>query len=64
MFLTKMKANTKKVYYGKHLQILSLLCQLPLTTSSSNFKDVKTIAGFHVLNSIDESDAINITQYQ
>ena len=52
MFLTKMKGNTKVV--GKHLQMLSLLYQLPLTTSSSNFKEVKTIAGFHVLSSISE----------
>ena len=52
MFLTKMKGNTKVV--RKHLQMLSLIYQLPLATSSSNFKDVKTMAGFHVLSSIGE----------
>ena len=56
--------ETQKSIMGKHLQILSLSYQLPLTTSSSNFKDVKTIAGFHVHSSIDESGAINMAWCQ
>ena len=48
------KKGSTEAYRGE-TEVLSSSHQLPLTTSSSNFKDVKAIAGFHVFSRISEA---------